>query len=414
MRVLFAPETFNLGETSRAVEVAQALRAEGHEVRFMGYSERFAEYVRDAGFSISMLEPDLSERDADRLIAADQGRSLRHPFTSEMVRQRVDSELTLINDWRPDRIVIGTTLTLFISARVAGVPLIYIRPYAMGRSHLRQMTTFPLVPGDGTVAIWVNRFTALLVRRIVPGIRWKPASFRRVAAEHGLRLPSRTLDSIDADYNLIASLFPYLDQRPLAQNELAVGPIYAQAEGEVPSEVVRVSDNGRPTIYVGLGSSATRKLALRVLTQLAALDIDIVTSAGRYLTREDRARLPANVNAYEFLPAHRLADYIDASVIHGGEGTVQTACASGVPFVGIGLQTEQRINIDECVNYGNALRFTFRTVRRGELPAMVERMLHDPTMRAAAHEMQQRSQPVGAGRAATAIVAGPPQTRSSA
>lgn len=59
-RILFAPETFNLGETSRGVEVARELSARGHEVRFMGYSRRFAGYVRDAGFDLELLEPELS------------------------------------------------------------------------------------------------------------------------------------------------------------------------------------------------------------------------------------------------------------------------------------------------------------------------------------------------------------------
>jgi len=36
MRILLAPETVNLGETSRGVEVARALRENGHEVQFMG------------------------------------------------------------------------------------------------------------------------------------------------------------------------------------------------------------------------------------------------------------------------------------------------------------------------------------------------------------------------------------------
>lgn len=42
LRVLFAPETFNLGETTRAIEIAKALRQRGCELLFTGYSDRFA------------------------------------------------------------------------------------------------------------------------------------------------------------------------------------------------------------------------------------------------------------------------------------------------------------------------------------------------------------------------------------
>lgn len=83
LRILFAPETFNLGETSRTVEVAKHLVRLGHEVLFIGYSTRFAEYIRRAGFTLELLDPELSQEEADQVIAADQGRSLRHPFSTE-------------------------------------------------------------------------------------------------------------------------------------------------------------------------------------------------------------------------------------------------------------------------------------------------------------------------------------------
>ncbi|MGO4203549.1 glycosyltransferase [Rhodococcus sp. TAF43] len=404
LRVLFAPETFNLGETSRAVEVAKEIRAGGHDVLFMGYSRRFAGYVREAGLALELLDPELSEREAEQLIAVDQGRALRHPFTDSMVRTRVASELALIERWRPDCIVIGTTLTLFISARAARVPLVYVRPYAMSHGHLTRMTMFPLTAGQGAVAADVNRAAAWFLRQAATKARWKPGSFRRVAAEHAVHLPERTLAALDADLNLIASLFPFADQRPLAAREIAVGPLFAQSAGELPHRVASLAERKRPAVYIGMGSSAGRRLVLEVLKQLSRMDIDIVSSAGRYVTEDDCAALPENVQVYDFLPAHLLAGMIDASIIHGGEGTVQTACASGAPFAGIGLQSEQRINLDECARYGNALRFTPRDIRRGRLPHIVERLLHDESLRHAARTVQPLAQPVGAVNSAAAIL----------
>lgn len=401
LRILFAPETFNLGETSRAVEVAREVGRLGHQVLFVGYSKRFADYIRSSGFALELLDPVLGEEQADQLIAVDQGRGIRHPFSTDMVRNRVASELSLFERWAPDCVVIGSTMTLFISARAAAIPLIYVRPYAMSRGHLRLMTTFPLVQARTWLGRRVNSVAGRIIRSAAPKIRWKPASFRRVAAEHGVALPSTTIDSIDADLNLIASLFPYLDQRPLSPNEKAVGPIYARGEGELDEEVAALVEHCRPVIYVGLGSSAGRRLALDILHQLASLDVEIVTSAGRYLSDDDRMRLPRNVQVHDFLPAHLLAGVIDASVIHGGEGTVQTACASGVPFAGIGLQAEQRFNIEECVEYGNALRFTRRDVRRGQLPRIVATLLNDPQMSSRAREIPL---PEGAAVAAREIV----------
>jgi UDP:flavonoid glycosyltransferase YjiC (YdhE family) len=404
LRVLFAPETFNLGETSRAIEVARHVRRLGHDVGFIGYSRRFADHVRVAGFRIELLDPELSEDEADQLIAADQGRSLRHPFTTGMVRRRVASELAHFHRWKPDCVVIGTTLTTFISARAAAVPLIYVRPYAMSRGHIATMTALPVTQGRTTVGRLMNRSAGRLVRNVAPHVRWKPASFRRVAAERGVRLPSRTLEALDADLNLIASVLPTTDSPATETGEIAVGPIFAQSDGELPSSVNALAGSDRPLVYVGLGSSGNRRLALDILQQVAELDVEIVSSVGRLLQEGDAQRLPSHVHVFDFLPAHRLAGLVDASVIHGGEGTVQTACASGAPFAGIGLQTEQRHNIDACAQMGNALRFTPLDIRRHRLPAIVNRLLTDPSLRHAAGDLRGRAQPVGAENAARAIV----------
>lgn len=403
-RILFAPETFNLGETSRAVEVARHVQRLGHEVLFMGYSHRYADVVRGAGFTLELLDPPLSEEQADQLIAADQGRSLRHPFSTDMVRRRVASERELLSRWSPDCVVIGTTLTLFLSARAAAVPLVYMRPHAMSRGHLARMAEFPLTQAATPWGRWCNRMAGRALRRVVPRVRWMPASFRRVAAEQRVALPSRTLEMIDADLNLITSLFPYLDGRDLAPGEIAVGPIWAQSDDELPPSVAALAGSPRPVLYVGLGSSAGRQLALDILRGLALLDVEIISSTGRYLHDDDRRRLPENMQVFDFLPAHRLAGIIDASVIHGGEGTVQTACASGAPFAGIGLQAEQRINIDDCVRHGNAVRFTPRDLRKGRLAPIVAGLLTDAGMRRAARQLQPLAEPVGAENAARRII----------
>lgn len=404
-RVLLAPETFNLGETSRAIEVARELRAEGHEIRFSGYSERFADHVTDAGFVLDLLAPRLSEADADRLIAVDQGRSLRHPFTVEMLRHRVRSELSLIAGWRPDVVVIGSTMSMFVSARAAGVPLVYIKPYAMSRGHLTTMTHFPVMAGRGRLAGVVNAAAGRSLRLAARRVSYLPAAFRDVAREHGVALPETTVEALDGDLNLIASLPPVLEPRPLGPKDEVVGPIHARPDGELPPQVTSAR-GGRPLVYVGMGSSASRGLVLRVLEDLGRLEVEVISGVGRYLTADDRAGLPDRVHVVDFLPAHRLAGRIDASVIHGGEGTVQTACASGAPFAGIGLQAEQRWNVREAERSGHALAFTARQLRRGELPGIVTRLLRDPAMRETARRVGERVATLhGAALAARRIAA---------
>ncbi|QNF93505.1 nucleotide disphospho-sugar-binding domain-containing protein [Janibacter sp. YB324] len=405
VRVLFAPETFNLGETSRGVEVARRMRADGHEVIVCGYSTRFSGHVTDAGLPLELLEPRLSEADADRLLAVDQGRAVRHPFTVDMLRRRVRSELDLMDEWRPDVVVIGSTMSTFVSARAAGIPLVYVKPYAMSRGHLSSMSDFPVVAGRGRLATAANAVAGRTIRTVGQRLTYLPGAFRAVAAEHGVCLPPTTLEALDGDLNLIASLPPALEPLPLGPRDEVIGPVYSRTAGELPQEVHALTATGRPVVYVGMGSSARRDLVLAVLEAVGALDVEIVSGAGQYLTDADRRRLPRSVVMTDFIPAHRLAGLVDASVTHGGEGTVQTACVSGAPFAGIGLQAEQRWNIRQCELAGHALPFTARQLRRGELPGIVDRLLRDPRLREAARKVRDRAAAIDGPAAASRAIA---------
>lgn len=408
LRVLFAPETIHLGETARAVEVAKALEPAGHEIRFMGYSRRFAHTVRSAGFDLQVLSPALSDAAATRRVAAERTGTMRYPASPEMLRLRVASELDLMDTFQPQVVVSGSSLSMLLAARAADVPLVSIRPYALSRSHLRSTSQLPALAGTGKMAGVVNRGAAVVSRVVARRLRWKPRAFQDVAKRYGVPLPDLALDAIDADLNLIASLFPALDGRQLSERELAVGPIYARSAMRLPPRVTELRESGKPIVYVGMGSSVDRKLVFNLLCEISRLEVEVLSSTGSHLSRHDRNSLPANVQLHDFLPAHRLAGIIDAAVIHGGEGTVQTACASGVPFAGIGMQLEQRHNIEECVAYGNALRFTRRSVNRGQLPGMVQQLLDDATLRGRATriqaEMARLDGPATAARAITDLV----------
>ena len=281
-----------------------------------------------------------------------------HPFTADVIRRRVASELALFAEWRPDCAVIGTTLSLFISARAASLPLVYVRPYAMSRGHLTQMTSFPLTQGQGRLGRSVNRVAGRLIAAAAPRIRWKPAAFRKVAEEYRVHLPAATVDALDADLNLIAPRPPGSEGRSAASEERRgaafvgggvaaaaekfVGPIFARADGDLDEGITALADSRRPVVYVGLGSSAGRRLALDILHSIEALDVDVITSA------VSRHRGPASLgdtSTSAISGAHR-PGIIDASVIHSGEERRPVRVRS--PIAGI-APVRARINSTACL-----------------------------------------------------------------
>ena len=370
-RILFSPESFNMGETTRGIEIARAAVQHGHEVLFHVYSPRHLKLIEDAQLPVCLSEPLMSEAEADQLMALDQGRGVRHPFTTDMVRRRVTAELAAIRDFNADAVVIGSNLTMLLSARIAGVHIFYARPYAYSSTYFSKKP----VGGELAAPGWL--------RAVARVFSYKPASFVRVAREYGLRLPHRTVDMLSADVNLICSLFTQLRGDSLVKPDVGVGPIYYRAPGELP-QIVR-EPRERPLIYVGMGSSGSADILAQVLRQLSVTPVDVLVGGGVQLS--DTRLLGDNIHFAGTVPAHLLAGHIDASITHGGEGTVQTACLAGVPFAGIAMQAEQSWNIEECVRYGNALRFTKNDVRRGNMRDILDRLLSDEGMRAKARQL---------------------------
>lgn len=376
-----APETANLAETTRMVEVADALRARGHTVLVAGYSLRYSRHVEDRGLPWRALEPEFTDAQAELMLAADQGRSLRHPFTPGLVERRVSRELDLYEEFAPDAVLTGSNLTALASARIARLPLVYVKPFALSGPHLESTRS------------------GRLVRRVP----YLPRGFRRVLSRAGIRGTSM-MDLLEADLNLVTSAPWELDGFDLPADYVPVGPVFAHLPGEVPEIVRELADRPTPLVYAALGSSGSRALALRMIAELGRLPVLVVAPLTGLLRPTDLDGVPPNVHLTDLLPAHRLGGLVDAAVLHGGEGTVQTAGATGVPFVGIPLQAEQRFNVDQRVRWGTAVRVDPRRVGGPSFARALRTVLDDDGVHRAAREVAERYRGLDGGtRAAREI-----------
>lgn len=385
--IVVASVTFNLAETTRAIEVGRAL-AGRHRVVVCGYESTYAHLVTDAGLDYRSLAPALTPDQQAQVAALDQGRGVRHPFTPDFVDARVTVERALIREVDADAVVMLTNLTSLISARAEGIPLFFPVPFALTRPHVAQSRHLGLVAGRGRVARGLDAAASGLLRLVYNHLPIAPRAFVGVARAHGVR-PLRTFASLlEADWNLLTVLADELEGYALPEGYVRVGPIFAHLPGEVPDAVRRLAALPRPLVYLALGSSGSRDLALAAARALGEVDANVVTPIRHYLAPGDEETLPPNVTVTDLLPAHLLGGLVDAAVLHGGQGTVRTACATGVPFVGMGLQPEQTWNVDMCVRRGNAIALRPRDVGTPAFTAAVRRALTDPGMRAAADRVQ--------------------------
>lgn len=395
--IVFCPITFNLAEVTRMIEVARALDPR-HRAVFQGYEHDFAHLIVDAGFEYRPSEPSFTEVERRQALRFDQGKTLRSPFTDELVAARVGAERRLIREVDAAAVVIGTNPTSMISARAEGVPLFYPVPFALTRPQVEQVGRIGLVRGTGTAARLADTVATRLLRWAYNHAPLAPRAFARVAVANGLA-PLRTIASLlEADHNLLTVMPWELEGFSLPPGYARVGPIFAHLDGELPPIVAELAAEERPLVYLGLGSSAHRGLALAAAAGLGELPVNVIAPIRHYLDPDDR--LPANVHVTDLLPAHRFGGFVDAAVLHGGQGTVQTACATGTPFVGFGLQPEQVWNIDQCVAQGNAIALSPKQAGTRLLADAVERILADERVRASADRVAQAFRAEDGGAAA--------------
>ncbi|MEI7058136.1 nucleotide disphospho-sugar-binding domain-containing protein [Nocardioides sp. CCNWLW239] len=384
--VLFCPVTFNLAETTRMIQVARALSPD-HRAVFMGYEDDYVDLIRDAGFDYISRAPAFTRLERDQLIAFDQGRTLKNPYTEQVVSERVATERELIREQGAAAVATGSNLTSYISARAEGVPLYYPVPFALTEPQVRQARHLFLVDGRGPMARLADRLATAAFRWIYTKAPLAPRPFASVAVANGVP-PLRTISSlITADRNLLTEMPWELEGFTLPDGYERVGPIFAHIEAPIPPVVEELAAASRPLVYLALGSSANRDLAIAAAQALGTLPVNVIAPISHYLRGGES--LPSNVHVTELLPAHRLGGLVDAAVLHGGQGTVQTACASGIPFVGMGLQPEQTWHVRLCEQRGNAIAVSPKRVGSPEFVAAVRRVLTDPGIRAAAEEVQQ-------------------------
>ena len=309
------------------------------------------------------------------------------PFNEDMLVQRVNSELALYEKVQPKAVIIGLTISTVISARVAGIPLVFVRPFPYspafiraGYAHLPEQfhnTLTRMLPDA-----WVDRMFSSFLQRT----KAYTGAMNKVARRLGLKGFDSLLEMLDMDYNLITDLPEITGVPQLPPRWYYVGPIYMQGEGEVPIEL-HTLNRSEPVIYFAMGSSGERAIVLQLLDVLSQLPYQVIAPIQRLLD-EAGIEAPDNVKAYHWLPAHKVNPLADIAIIHGGQGTVQTACASATPFLGIGMQFEQDANIEFSVKAGMALRLPRNAITAEGIQSAVTRLLREPAFKQNALEVQ--------------------------
>jgi UDP:flavonoid glycosyltransferase YjiC (YdhE family) len=172
-----------------------------------------------------------------------------------------------------------------------------------------------------------------------------------------------------------------------------VGPVSRSGPGAVAAELPAWwpdLEDGRPVVHVTQGTVANASLDDLVFPTFEALaDLDVLvvaTTGGRAVPAR---AIPSNARIAEYLPYADLLPRTRVMVTNGGYGGVHYALEHGVPIVTTG-NTEDKAEVSARVAWSGAgirLRPRKGTVSPAEIRAAVERLLTDPSYRAAAQRI---------------------------
>jgi UDP:flavonoid glycosyltransferase YjiC (YdhE family) len=138
-----------------------------------------------------------------------------------------------------------------------------------------------------------------------------------------------------------------------------------------------------------MGSSGQPEVIARIVEGFAGRPYRVIAPVAAHLDRVSGVRVPPNVLVTGWLPAHKVNPLADLSVIHGGIGTVMTACLAGTPVVGVSMQPEQEANIDCLVRKGFAIRIRKGRLTPERLCAAIDALLSDREAGEKARQFQQ-------------------------
>ena len=390
----------NLGDFTRALEIARGIKASGAQLKFFNHGGIHREMIRRSGIDMEDLQPELSWEQHEKIMdinryKAPVGTPL--PVTTKEWIAMAEADLEAFGRYRPDGVYAGLNLSCMISVPYAKLPMVTQVPtvncpafiqkelYNMPNTMERNFFTRHALPG------WLKR---KVMKRILLGDSAKASltTFNAARKHFGLDPIYNIVDLVRGDITLLPDL-PELSGLP--EDELTPGyyytaPVFAHMDMPVPEEAKKVFSRPGTNVYCSFGSSGFPETLKKVVAALRSDPaLNVVCSTTTILRPEELGPGDERFYACEFLPAHRVNEMADIAVTHGGQGTIQTAVWAGTPVIGIGFQAEQQANIDGLVRTGMGIRIPLYAVSEQKLLKAMSKIAA-PSYRDSAKIMQQK------------------------
>lgn len=390
-RWAFFTYAHNYGECSRAIEIGKAMKNRGHHVKFFIHGGRHVDKIKEAGLDLEYLTPEYTDEQDKIIMDIDQHRApvgTPLPLTEQQLHSMVEANISALSVYKPDGAYCGLDVTAYITVQHLKLPMVTFIPTALCPAFYEKgLASFPNAMETNPlfrylVPMWVKK---KLINMIMLGdsARKSGVIYNRVRQRYGLPPVYNYTSLVKGDLTLLPDLpeLSRLATEDLPPGYVYTGPVFAELSLPVPEDVKRVFSRPGTNIYLAMGSSGSPDLLKRMVKYLREIkEYNIVCATTTIVSPEELGPQSDNFFAVRFLPAHLVNEMADIAVLHGGQGTLQTAVWCGTPVVGVGMQWEQQANLDGLVNAGMGIRIPLYSVTRKNVLSAVKLATSDPYM----------------------------------
>jgi len=351
---------YNFGETCRSVQIAKRYKELGGKVIFFSHGGEHENLAKEIGCEVVRVKPIYNEKIIDLFWKSSRLETFKNPFPRKFLIEHVDEEIKAFKETGVKLIVSTNNFPCIISARAAGIPLIFVTPKTPKR--------FTRYPDDAEFFFTklVPHFLKLKVLNFcTPKLKMYIKSFNKVAKKYNVSIPNKGMDSLKGDYTFYVDFIEFMDieKTTIPSDEFYIGHSLLD---ELYNETLNISETEKEerqieqhlkrdgkTILLTLGSSGTKELYLRILKALNKTNYTVIAVYTQILDEKDLPKLNDNILLKKYVPSMaKLNKIVDLAIINGGKSTVYTAAYAGKPAIGFPMQFEQHLNLEMLVRHG--------------------------------------------------------------
>lgn len=325
MRFLLVPGNNSLSHVAKCLAVESSLTARGHRV-VVAVSRKRAGFMEGRKVDYRIL-PDIQESDEAAFPTVSW---FQRP---KRIAECISSEVDLMKEVRPDRVLGVFRFTLKASARLAGIPFDSLTCGCMLPRFAEVLGFAPGEDGSELQRYYLDSF-----------YRYAGAKTSLALRSFGLPAVGDIRETLEGDRTFLWD-FPGFAPLPDRVSATYVGPVTWNgwpAAGHVPD---RIAAGRRPLAVVTFGTCMmSAEIASRIMRILLDLGYEVVLAAGGQNKLMNVMADEPRVTTFRFAPLRSLFSQASIAVCHGGQLTVFEALSHRVPVLIMPFQPEQAHN----------------------------------------------------------------------